>query len=143
MRTSSRTTSDGSALSASSAWPPVRDGGDKVTLPRDVAGQEHAVERLVVDNEDGCLSRDQVNSCSAARSAPSTRAYPSSIRGEQLGRGHERPRLRHRLELPTELDQPRRSEHLPIGLERVRRPTQLLPCLDFDGTQEAMTGKRM
>jgi hypothetical protein len=26
--------------SASSAWPPVRDGGDKVTLPLDVAGQE-------------------------------------------------------------------------------------------------------
>lgn len=36
----------------------VRDGGDKVALPLDVAGPEHTVERLVVDDEDGCLSRD-------------------------------------------------------------------------------------
>jgi hypothetical protein len=105
---------------------PVRNGGDKVAVPLDVAGQEHAVERLVVDDEDGCLSRDQVKSCSAARSAPTTRAYSSSTRREQLGRGHERPRLRHHLQLPTELGQPRRSEHSPVGLERVRRPTQLL-----------------
>jgi hypothetical protein len=52
-----------------------------VALPLDVAGPEHPVERLVVDDEDGCPSRDQVNSCSAAQSAPSTRAYSSSIRG--------------------------------------------------------------
>jgi hypothetical protein len=64
---------------------PVRNGGDKVAVPLDVAGQEHAVERLVVDDEDGCLSRDQVTSCSAARSAPATRAYSSSTRREQLG----------------------------------------------------------
>jgi hypothetical protein len=36
----------------------VRDGGDQVALPLDVAGPKHAVERLVVDDEDGCLSRD-------------------------------------------------------------------------------------
>src|SRR6266487_3168185 len=66
------------------------------------------------------------------RSAPSTRAYSSSIRGEQLGRGHERPRLRHRLELPTQVGQPRRSEYLPVGLERVRRPTPLPLLVPLD-----------
>src|SRR5436190_20287698 len=44
----------------------------------------------------------------------------------ELARTSEAPGPRHRLELLAERGQPRRPEHPPVGLKRVRRATQLV-----------------
>jgi hypothetical protein len=138
MRTSSRTTSNRSAPSASSARPPVRDGGDKVALPLDVAGPEHTVERLVVDDEDGCLSPAQVNSCSAAPERALDAPYSSSIRGSSSAVAMSVPAFAiasNSRQSSASLVAPNTS---PVGLERVRRPTQLLRLRDLERASQRL-----
>jgi hypothetical protein len=86
----------------------------------------HAVERFVVDDEDGCLSRDQVKSCSAARSAPATRAYSSSIRGSSSAAAMSVPAFAITSSSRQNSASLVAPNTFPVGSERVRHPTQLL-----------------
>src|SRR5512133_293560 len=67
--------------------------GDTVTLSLEVAGQEHPVHRVVVDDENGCRSRAHARSCPAACSASATRAYSSSMRATSSATSTRTPTL--------------------------------------------------